>query len=186
MRRLTASAIILLLTLAVMAQDQVPLTKQEKKALKKEQRKQEDAVLTNNTASAISSNQFVLKADQIRGRGGYMINVDPMLNFVAVQNDQAYVQLGSPTGIGYNGVGGITLRGKITSTSMHRDKKNGGYFITMNTMGPAGSLTIFMHVNVTGEMATASVQSNWGGQVEFTGRLVPWEGKDIFKGTETY
>lgn len=186
MRRLTASAIILLLTLAGMAQEQVPLTKQEKKELRKEEKKQKEAILTKNTAEAIGTSQFVLKADQIRGRGGYMINVDPTLNFVAVENDQAYVQLGSPTGIGYNGVGGITLRGKITSTSMHRDKKNGGYFITMNTMGPAGSLTIFMHVNVTGEMATASVQSNWGGQVEFNGHLVPWEGRDVFKGTETF
>lgn len=186
MRRLTASAIILLLTLAGMAQGQVPLSKQEKKELKKEHKRQLEAVLTKNTAQAISSNHYVLKAEQVRGRGGYMLNVDPMINFVAVQNDEAFVQLGSPSGIGYNGLGGITLRGKITSTNMRRDEKNGGYYITMNTVGPNGSLTIFMHVNQTGEMATATVQSNWGSQVEFNGHLAPWEGREVYKGTETF
>jgi hypothetical protein len=186
MKRIIASAIILLMTIAGMAQGQAPLSKQEKRALKNEQKRQKEAVLTKNTAEAINSNHFVLKADQIRGRGGYMINVDPVINFVAVQGDEAIVQLGSPTGMGYNGLGGITLRGKITSTSMHRDKKSGEYFITMNTIGTAGSFTIFMHVNVTGEMATASVQSNWGGRVEFNGDLVPWAGTRVFKGTETF
>lgn len=186
MRRLTASAIILLLTLAGVVQGQVPLSKEEKKELKKEQKRQKEAILTRNTAEAINSNHFVLKADQIRGRGGFMINVDPMINFVAVQDDEAFVQLGSPTGMGYNGLGGITLRGKITSMNKSRDKKNGGYIISMNTMGPAGSLTIFIHVNITGEMATASVQSNWGSRVEFNGYLVPWEERDVFRGTETF
>jgi len=186
MRRLTASAIILLLTLAGVVQGQVPLSKEEKKELKKEQKRQKEAILTRNTAEAINSNHFVLKADQIRGRGGFMINVDPMINFVAVQDDEAFVQLGSPTGMGYNGLGGITLRGKITSMNKSRDKKNGGYIISMNTMGPAGSLTIFIHVNITGEMATASVQSNWGSRVEFKGYLVPWEERDDFRGTETF
>jgi hypothetical protein len=186
MKRLTASAIILLLTLAGVVQGQVPLSKEEKKELKKEQKRQKEAILTKNTAEAINSNHFVLKADQIRGRGGFMINVDPMINFVAVQDDEAFVQLGSPTGIGYNALGGITLRGKITSINKNRDKKNGGYIISMNTMGSAGSLTIFIHVNITGEMATASVQSNWGSQVEFNGYLVPWEERDVFRGTETF
>lgn len=186
MKRITASAIILLMSVAGMAQDQAPLTRQEKKELKKEQKIQREAALTKNTADAINSNHFVLKADQIRGRGGYLINVDPMINFVAVDNDEAYVQLGSPTGVGYNGLGGITLRGKITSSKVNMDKKYGGYSIMMNTLGSSGSLTVFLRVNKTGEIASATVRSDWGGLVEFNGTLVPWEGKRIYKGTETF
>jgi hypothetical protein len=186
MKRITTLVIILLVTVAAMAQDQAPLTKQEKKALKMEQKKQTELILAKNTADAISSGHFVLKADQIRGRWGHMMNVDPTINFVAVDEGEAYVQLGSPTGIGYNGLGGVTLRGSITSFNVEREKKYGGYNIIMNTIGVSGALTIVMHVNVTGEMATASVATNWGSRVDFDGVLVPWTGKNVYKGTETF
>ncbi len=186
MKKITATVIILLITLAGMAQGQVPLTRQEKKALRKEQKIQYEAMLVKNTTAAITSGRFVLKADQIRGRRGTMMMVDPTINFVAVQNDEAFVQLGSPSGMGYNGVGGITLRGKITLMKVDQEKKHGTYHITMNTMGTTGSLSIFMRFNATGEMATAIVQSTWGSRVDFEGTLYPWEGTRIFKGQESF
>jgi len=186
MKRITASVIILLLTLAGMAQGQVPLTKQEKKALKKEQKIQYEATQMKNTTEAIASGRFVLKADQIRGRRGTMMMVDPTINFVAVQNDEAFVQLGSPSGMGYNGVGGITLKGKITSMKVDQDKKHGNYYITINTMGASGTLLISMRINATGEMATATVEGTWGRRVDFEGTLYAWEGTRIFKGQESF
>jgi hypothetical protein len=186
MKRITASVIILLMTLAVMAQGQVSLTREEKKALRKEQKQQYEAMLVKNTTEAIKSGCFVLKADQIRGRRGAMMMVNPTINFVAVQKDEAFVQLGSPSGMGYNGVGGITLRGRITSMKVEQDIKNGAYRIFMNTLGPSGSLSIIMRVNATGEMASALVQSTWGSRVDFDGILVPWEGTRIFKGRESF
>jgi hypothetical protein len=186
MKRITLSVIILLVTLAGMAQGQVPLTKQEKKALKKEQKIQYQAMLVKNTSEAIASGQFVLKADQIRGRRGTMMMVDPTINFVAVQNDETFVQLGSQSGMGYNGVGGITLRGKITSMKIDQDKKHGTYYIAINTVGTSGSLTISMRISPTGEMASATVESTWGRRVDFEGTLYAWEGTRIFKGQESF
>jgi len=186
MKRITASVIILLVTLAGMAQGQVPLTKQEKKALKKEQKIEHEAMLVKNTTETIASHRFVLKADQIHGRWGTVMMVDPTINFVAVENDEAYVQLGSPSGIGYNGIGGITLRGMVTSMKVDQDKKHGTYNIAMNTMSALGSLSIFMRVNANGEMASATVQDTWGRRVDFEGTLYPWEGTKIFKGRESF
>lgn len=186
MKRITASVIILLITLAVMAQGQVSLTREEKKALRKEQKQQYEAMLVKNTTEAIKSGCFVLKADQIRGRRGTTMMVNPMINFVAVQKDEAFVQLGSPSGMGYNGVGGITLRGRITSMKVEQDTKHGTYRIFMNTLGPSGSLSITMRVNATGEMASALVQSTWGSRVDFDGTLVSWEGTRIYKGQESF
>ncbi len=186
MKRITATVIILLITLAAMAQGQVPLTKEEKKILKREQKKQAERMMSVNTSQALHSSQFILKADRVRGRGGSMFNVNPRINFVSVQGDEVYVQLGSDTGIGYNGVGGVTLKGKVTGYTIEQDKKNGNYYIQMNTLGTGGALTISMHVNVTGDMANAVVQTNWGSRVDFIGKVVPSGRLQVYRGTESY
>jgi hypothetical protein len=188
MKTILSTAIILLLTATAVAQERVPLTRQEKKAMRLEQKKQKEAVLAVNTDQAIKSGQFVLKADQIRGRNGYLIHSDPTVNFVAVEGKDAYVQLASPSGMGFNGLGGVTLRGRINTLDFTREGKNGFYSIVINATGNAGNMTIVMSVSNTGETATARVSTNWGGGVEFNGRLVPWTGtgKTIHKGQESF
>lgn len=188
MKKIAVSVIVLLFTIAVTGQGQVSLSKEEKKALKLEQKKQKEAELTMNTAEALSSGTFVLKADRIRGRGGYLMNVDPTINFVAVEGQDAYVQVSPSSGYGYNGLGGVTLRGRVTSLDIEQGKKHGSYNIIVNTIGNAGNITIVMNVNKTGDMATATVNSNWGNRIELNGYLVPWTGTGtkIHKGRETF
>lgn len=186
MKRLVISALILLVGLAGLAQDQVPLSREEKKIMRKEEKKQQEKMLTYSTAQAIKARNFVIKADQVRGRAGFMMNVNPTINFVAVNGDEAYVQLGSESGIGYNGVGGITLKGKITSIEINQDDRHGSYHITMNTLGTGGSLSIVMNINVTGEMATATVRTNWGSRVDFNGVMVPYSNSRIYTGKDIY
>ena len=186
MKRIAVSVIILLITLAVMAQGQVNLTREEKKILKKEQKKQDERMMAMTTAQALRSSRFILKADRVRGRNGAMFNVNPRINFVSVQGDEVYVQLGSDTGIGYNGVGGVTLKGKVTGYKIEQDKKNGNYYVLLNTLGTGGDLTITMHINVTSNMADAIVQTNWGSRVDFIGNVVPAGRLQVYKGTESY
>jgi hypothetical protein len=188
MNRILSTVMIMLLAATAVAQDRVPLTRQEKKAIRQEQKKQNDAMLAVNTEMAVRSGQFVLKADQIRGRNGYMIHVDPTVNFVAIEGKDVYVQLASPSGIGLNGLGGITLRGRISSMDINNEGKQGYYNIVLNATGTGGNMTIVMNVNRTGETATARVTTNWGNRVEFNGRLVPWTGtgKSVYKGREIH
>jgi len=188
MKKITLSIAVLLFAIAASAQDKVPLTKQEKKALRQEQKRQSEIILARNTSEALKSGCFVLKADQLRGRGGYLMSVNPTTNFVAVEGEEAYVQIASATGIGYNGLGGVTLRGKITSFEIEQGNKHGSYTIMMNTVGTGGMLTIVMNINKTGEMASASVHTNWGSRLEMNGALVPWTGTGakIYKGRETF
>lgn len=188
MKKIAVSVIVLLFTIAATVQGQVSLSKEEKKALKMEQKKQKEAALAMTTEEALRSGTFVLKADRIRGRGGVMMNVDPTINFVAVQGKEAFVQVAPSSGFGMNGLGGVTLRGKITSIDIDQGKKHGSYNIFINTLGTAGNLTIMMNVNKTGQMASASVKTNWGSWVELNGYLVPWTGAGtkIHKGRETF
>ena len=188
MNRIAVSAIIMLFTVTAMAQEKAALTREEKKAIRQEQKMQKEAMLARTTAEALRSGCFVLKADQVRGRGGYIASVNPTINFVAVEGKDAYVQLASSSGVGFNGLGGITLRGRITSFDMNQGDKNGSYNIVMNTVGPGGILTIMMNVNRTGEMASATVRTNWGQRVDMNGFLVPWTGTGtrIYKGKESF
>jgi hypothetical protein len=186
MRTLVTAVIMLLFTAAATAQEKVPLTKQERKAVKQEQKKQNEMMLTHNTATALKAGQFVLKADQLRGRGGFITGVNPTTNFIAVEGKDAYVQVASESGPGYNGLGGVTLKGRITSMDIEQNDKNGFYNVVMNTMGINGQLTIMMNINQTGEVAYATVRTNYGGRIEMNGVLVPWTGtgKAIFKGRQ--
>jgi hypothetical protein len=186
MKLMAMAAIALLIPLAGMAQYDETLTKEEKKALKKKENEQFEKMLIANTSESIKARYFVLKADQIRGRRGDLINVNSSINFVAVEGEETYVQMGSESGLGYNGVGGITVKGKITSFKVKQAGKHDSYNIVMNTLSSSGNLTIMMNVNVTGETASAVVSSNWGGRVEFNGYLVPLQGSKIHKGSETF
>lgn len=188
MKKIAVSIVVLLFTIAATGQEQVSLSKEEKKALKLEQKKQKESALAMTTAEALRSGTFVLKADRIRGRGGVMVNVNPTINFVAVQGKEAFVQVAPSAGFGLNGLGGVTLRGTITSMEIGKKSKHGSYNIFINTHGSAGNLTIMMNVNKTGQPATASIKTNWGSWVEMNGYLAPWTGtgNSIHKGMETF
>ncbi len=180
--------LFLLFAAGATAQGEVPLTRQERKAIKQEEKKQAEMMLARNTSAALENRQFVLKADQLRNRYGFVSYVNPTINFIAVEGSEAYVQVASTSGVGLNGLGGVTLKGKITSMDISKPDKNGFYSIMMNTMGNAGHLTISMNVNRTGEMASATVMTNYGGRIEMNGEVVPWNGtgKSIYKGQEVY
>ena len=181
MNRIFATAILLLLAATVIAQDEAPLTRQEKKALRQEQKKQTEVKLAMNTSEALRSGHFVLKADQLRSRGGVLFNVDPTINFVAVEGKEAYVQF-SPSSYG---PGGVTLKGKITSMDIDQRSKDGSYNIIINTFGNAGNYTVVINMNKTGETASASVSLGWGTRLEMRGSFYPWNGTGTYKGKET-
>jgi len=186
MKRIATSVILLLLAATVMAQDQDPLTRQEKKARRQEQKKQNEAMLAMNTSEALRSGRFVLKADQLRGHGGLLVNVDPTINFVAAEGDEAYVQVAPPfAGPGLNGLGGVTLKGRITSMEIERGKKNAAYNIIINTIGTTGNFTVVINMNQTGEAASASVHTGRGTWLEMYGSFYPWAGTETYKAKET-
>jgi hypothetical protein len=186
MKKIVFVLTALLITITLTAQEQTPKSKAERKAERKERKEQIEKELTINTEKAIMMNQYVLKATQLRNKYGQMIMVNPTINFVAVKGKDVYVQFGTESGIGYNGVGGITFRGELTDSKLTRDQKHGGYSIQITTTGVTGTLTIFVQSNITGENADARVQSNWGGQLTFVGEIEPIKGRSFFKGQESY
>jgi len=188
MKTIATAIMLLLFSAAVTAQGGVPLTRQEKKALRQEEKRQQEAIMAHNTTVALKNEHFVLKADHVMGKYGASFVVNPVTNFVAVEGRDAYVQLASSSAIGYNGMGGVTLKGRITSMEIRQGGRNGYHTIEISTMGNGGPLNITLNVNPTGEVATAYIRTHYGNRIEMTGELVPWTGtgKTVYKGRENY
>ena len=73
------------------------------------------------TEKLIDSAAFVLTADFLSNQYGYRRIVEPLLNYIEVDSSQAIIQTGNSSGIGYNGVGGLTISGKINTWNVNKD-----------------------------------------------------------------
>ena len=92
------------------------------------------------------------------------------------------IQLGSAMSVGYNGVGGATIDGRITKYEYTvMGKKEDSYSVMLTFMSPVGTYDITLMVTSQG-YADASVRGNWSGQLNYHGKLVPLTLSRIFKG----
>jgi len=184
MKKIVLLLAVTMISFSFVNQESTPKTRAERKTERKLAKEMMEKEMIINTEKAMMTGHFVLKADQIRNKYGRSAMVNPSTNFVAVKGRDVYVQFGTETGIGQNGIGGLTVRGTVNEYELTRDKENSGYSLLLTTSGTFGSLTISMHSNVTGDMAEARVSSNWGSQLVFSGEVVPVIGSHIYKGTE--
>lgn len=186
MKKVLLLIITVLISFSLSGQETLSKSKAERKAERKLEKEKIEKEMMVNTEKAITTGHFVLKANQLRNKYGNVIMVNSSINFVAVKGRDVYVQFGTESGLGYNGVGGLTIRGTVTEYELTRDKSNSGYSLLLVTNGTFGSLTINIHSNVRGDIADAKVQSNWGSQLTFSGEIVPVVGSHVFQGAESY
>lgn len=163
-------------------QDAQKMSSKEKKAKKKADREVYEAQLKQELALSIDSAQWVLEANQIANKTGAPIQVNSTLNFVAIEGENAFIQIGSNAGMGSNGVGGVSVDARVTKYEVKKNEKNGSYYIQINTSSTAGSFTINIDCNATGEYARATVQGNTSRQVQYTGEIVPLKKSRVYKG----
>ena len=147
---------------------------------KKEQLAQERAERTQQVHALVENQSFVLEADALYDR--YMNRYNAVANnFVLIDGDQLVLQTSSPWGIGYNGLGGITLNGRITTYELTHDKDGNPASmraqVSTNWLG-AGTL----YMNVTGDTARATFSDNWGRRITFAGRINSLEDSRVFEG----
>ena len=163
------------------------LSKQEIKKLQKEQKKAakaaEEERMAEVTSFMVHQQQFVLEADYLSDKYGQRVPVTPTINFVLVDSIAGTVQFGSAQDIGYNGVGGLTVDGRITKYEYSViGKKEDSYSIRLILMSSIGTYDITLMVNSQG-YADASIRGNWSGQLNYHGKLVPLTLSSVYKGT---
>jgi len=155
----------------------VQLTKEQKKELKlaKEQH-QYDSI-----SNLVEQKAFVLEANFLSNRWGRRIWVNNTLNFISVDSISGILQIGSNWGLGPNGVGGVTAKGKISAWKVKKNDKKKTLYLSFNVMSPIGIYDV--HIDVSGSgYARADVMGMYGGQLTYEGNLVPVGQSEVYKG----
>ncbi len=131
---------------------------------------------------AIKDREFVFEADLLVFKRGGTAHVMSNLNFVSLMGDKATVQVAPFYSGGPNGVGGVTVEGRVTNIEEKTDKR-GNTRITMNVMGRG----VFAAVDITlprgsnNGMVTINPNLN-SNRITLYGKIVPAERSRVFKG----
>ena len=174
--------VFLVTTSAVMGQDMSKKEARAKaKAEKKATKEAAEAVNAAKITTLIEQRHFVLEANYLANRGGSRITVNPTLNFVMVEKDKATFQFGGGSQVGYNGVGGVTMDGRVQNYKFNIDKK-GVIQLSFQISTSRGTVFISLTVVPATSSATATVSSMGPEKLYYTGQIVAPEESRVYKG----
>ena len=181
-RAFVVLAMVVLPIFSLLAQDFKELSRQEKREWRRKQQQAQDSAAYNHAVKALNTQDWVLEAYSIQGQRGNVYQVNSTTNFVMVNGNTGTVQLASPMGAGYNGLGGITVQGNISGYQLSTDKR-GNVNVNFIVMGVGINATISITLFTGSNQAQAIVSSNtWGRQITYQGYLYLREDSNVFKG----
>lgn len=156
------------------------------KQKQREAREKEREQNIEMTSQMVKLQRFVLEADYLSNKYGTRVPVSRNINFIMVDSSEAVLQTGSAYTIGFNGVGGETVSGRITKYDFGMTGKNkDSYSIRMIVMSPVGTFDISLLASSEG-YADASIRGNWSGVLNYHGRLVPLGLSKVYTGQTRY
>ncbi len=167
------------------------LTKKEQRKLLKEEKKRlaaEEAERNYELTNTMFENRkFVLESDMITDRKGVTNTADPSINFILADSVYGVIQLGAEEGLGLNGLGGITVEGRIENYQVEKNEKKRLVSVEFDiTTLASGSYRVRIFAQ-SGLRGSATFSGSMGsGQMRYSGKLVPLEKSTVFKGTTTY
>ena len=177
--------IIIILSLMLVAPLFAQESKKEQRKAEKQARKEVKAKQNAENAAimkaSLAAQQFVLEAGFLADRKGQRIVVQSNLNFIAVDGDQGAFQFGNGQDVGYNGVGGVTVEGRLEDFEL-KESKNGIFNINFRIVSSLGNIFVSMTVNPNGN-ADATVRGNSSARLKYTGKIVPLAASRIYKGS---
>jgi hypothetical protein len=159
-------------------------TKDSRKEASKKKKAEREARMTqqfNETGRLITSRRFVLEANYLVNPMGERRSVTPVLNFIAIDSSYSYIQVGSNQGVGVNGAGGITAKGKVTNWKLGINEKARNYDVYLTISSNMGFYDISMSIDYSG-YASASMTGLRSGKLQFDGNLIPIDSTRVFRG----
>lgn len=161
-----------------------PLSRKERKELRKMERRRIRAENLAKTRQIIDSMDFILQAHTFVTRYGNSIPVNSSTNFFATDGQEATIQLAlSDFIVGSNGVGGITVDGAVSKYRVREGKHSTQIFMTVNTLLGAYQVTVYANY---GGVSTLKVTTIRGRRFELQGTFLPLEENYAFKGSPSY
>ena len=154
------------------------------KAQKKEIRAQEDSLRALVAAKAVVDRQFIAIADQITLRRGRTFNVNSSLNYVSLNGNDAVIQVASTSGWpGFNGLGGVTLKGTATDIRKSFDKK-GNLSMSMRVSGSGLSGEVRLQMPRGSDRAYVQVKGTFSfNQLSMYCTVEPYDGTGVVQGS---
>lgn len=156
-------------------------TKKERKERIKKDHEIVDSVFHLKALHAIQNGYFVLQARQVRNSyGQYEMGLNDNSNFLLMQGDKGIFQVAfNNMSAGANGLGGVTLHGRIGKLDIKGDKK-GNAIITYNMIGRRMNAYVTITLFKGSDQAVAIIDPTLGrGQITLRGRLVPYRNDGI-------
>ena len=164
------------------AQENKKLSKKERKELKKQQQIEQKQALLD----LLYSQNWVIEAHTVFDRYSQSYQLNPSINFVGIKGDEGALQLGFDGLIGWNGVGGVTIDGKVTKYEVKEGKNNNSPTVSLRFQGRGvGSASINVTLNSSGQ-ASARVSGDFGDRITFSGIIKSLDESTVYKGQSLF
>ena len=184
--------LLLCITASTFAQTSKEARAARREALKKERaarralEAQQDTIAYLKAVEALKAGSFVLEANNVSFPNGITRFVSSTTNYVQVDNGEGIIQTAF-TNFSYNpspnGLGGVTVQGKISGLQMKEDK-HGNYFYNYIIQGIAVSATVSITLTGGTNQASVRISPNFNSNdMTMMGILVPLDESDVFQGT---
>lgn len=153
------------------------LTKKQKKVAEKRNQEITDSIRHTEAMAAMEKGYYVLMADRMMLKNRAYVNPSPNTNFLLVQGDEAIIQIASNGGRpGLNGMGGITVDGRITGLKGGEVDKKGRVSYSFTVTGAAVSAQVQITLYKEDNQAMAIISPNfWSGNMTIYGKIEPYE-----------
>ena len=149
----------------------------------KAREKREEARAYADAVQAINNRKFVLEADRITFKRGRSAFVTSNTNFVLLNGEKASVQVAfNGPYAGPNGIGGITVDGRVGEVKTATDKK-GNVTCSFSVMGVGISAQVSIRLTHDTNKASVTINPNFNSnRLSLDGKVIPLSESSVFKG----
>lgn len=160
----------------------------KKRALEEQREIRNDSIEYVQALVAVRNGSWALEASNVTFNNGVTRFVTPSTNFISVNNGNAVLQTAFDNTNIYspNGLGGITLEGRVADESMKMDK-DGNLYYSYSILGAQISASVVVVITARSNQATATIDPNFSSsQMTFSGYIYPYVNSGIIEGTSGY
>ena len=143
-----------------------------------------DSIASVQAFAAVKNQDFVFEAQTVQFRNGSTVFVNSMTNFISVKGNRAVVQISpSDFAAGPNGVGGVTVDGRVSGQEFRVGKKGfATYSFSVTGIGINAQVEIYLTPGTN--QASATIYPNFNSNtVWLEGNIVPYENSKVIEGS---
>lgn len=155
---------------------------QDQELSKKEQKRKDNDEKMKVLYEILESRKFIVEASLINGKSGEVFTVQPTTNFFFLDSLNSTLQLSMDGLIGWNGIGGVTMDGKVDRYDLKELKSGKPITLVGSIMERIGGNSQFTIYVYSSGMANVEVSGNWGNRITFQGRLFKLADSKVYKG----